>query len=176
MLGFLSGFSPTAEVRKILLPQTTGEDQPQPGMSVFQTTFSVSLHVSGSVLPSPSPSDCAPRNCGQLIVSAEKADMTVNTINDVPANNLMISVGIVQSAIRFSRIDMQVDQLTEAYDARVVSLVHHVLKAEFVSESSGSVASSFAAPSNEGIRANPTTGARTSVCRGVATQKSSVCR
>ena len=46
-----------AAVTKILSPQTTGDDQPHPGRSVFQTTFSVALQVSGSVAPSARPSD-----------------------------------------------------------------------------------------------------------------------
>src|SRR5216684_472239 len=46
-------------------PQTTGDDQPLPGISAFQTTLRVALQVSGSPGSSATPVDCGPRNCGQ---------------------------------------------------------------------------------------------------------------
>jgi hypothetical protein len=36
-----------ADVRNTLLPQTTGDDQPTPGMSVTHSTFSVVDQVEG---------------------------------------------------------------------------------------------------------------------------------
>src|SRR6266478_2369728 len=54
-----------AEVRKMRSPQTTGDDQPLPGISTFQTTLRVALQVSGSPGSSATPVDCGPRNCGQ---------------------------------------------------------------------------------------------------------------
>src|SRR5262245_47407851 len=62
-------------------PQMIGDDQPQPGKSVFQTTFSVVLQDSGSVVPSPRPSTCAPRNCGQFLVWAETTETRNNPRN-----------------------------------------------------------------------------------------------
>src|SRR5260370_40934648 len=55
----------TTEVRKMRSPQTPGDDQPLPGISVFQTTLRVALQVSGSAGSSATPVDCGPRNCGQ---------------------------------------------------------------------------------------------------------------
>src|SRR5579859_3894271 len=55
------------DVRKIRSPQTTGDDQPLPGISVFHTTLRVAVQVSGSAGSSAAtPFDCGPRNCGQL--------------------------------------------------------------------------------------------------------------
>src|SRR5947209_4862235 len=54
----------TTEVRKTLSPQRMGDDQPLPGMGVFQATFLVVLQVSGRLAPSPTPAACLPRNCG----------------------------------------------------------------------------------------------------------------
>src|SRR6266851_5171231 len=53
------------DVRKIRSPQTTGDDQPLPGISAFHTTLRVALHVSGSAGSSATPVDWGPRNCGQ---------------------------------------------------------------------------------------------------------------
>jgi hypothetical protein len=41
------GLSEVAEVRKTLLPQTIGDDQPTPGMSVAHSTFSVVDQLEG---------------------------------------------------------------------------------------------------------------------------------
>src|SRR5205823_8300830 len=56
----------TTEVTKTRSPQTTGDDQPRPGISVRQATFFVVLHESGSFLPSATGPAEPPRNCGQL--------------------------------------------------------------------------------------------------------------
>src|SRR5262249_49234842 len=64
-------------------------DQPQPGSSTFQTTFSVGLHVSGSVAPSPRPSTWAPRNCGQFLVSLEAARARTKANNPAQASCFM---------------------------------------------------------------------------------------
>ena len=54
-------------VRKTRLPQTTGLDQPRPGMSVTHSTFSVVLHVSGRFgLSATAAFMVGPRKCGQL--------------------------------------------------------------------------------------------------------------
>src|SRR5947209_7599229 len=60
-------------VTTILFPQTMGEDQPLPGIAVFQTTFLVVLQVCGSPFPSATPA-CWPRNCGQWSAAVRKAD------------------------------------------------------------------------------------------------------
>src|SRR5580692_12035783 len=53
-------------VTKIRSPHTTGDDQPEPGMSVFHATFCVVDQWSGSAGSSATPVDPGPRNCGQL--------------------------------------------------------------------------------------------------------------
>ena len=62
--GIGSGSSPAliADVTKTWSPDTTGELQLRPGMSVFQTTFSVSLHVSGKARSSGTSPAFGPRN------------------------------------------------------------------------------------------------------------------
>src|SRR6478736_2946512 len=40
-------WSPSGAVRKILSPQTTGVEEPSPGMRTFQTTLVVSFHSVG---------------------------------------------------------------------------------------------------------------------------------
>src|SRR5580658_8688009 len=60
-------------VTKILSPHTIGDDQPEPGTSTFQTTFSVADHLSGSAGSSATPVDPGPRNCGQLSLAGSGA-------------------------------------------------------------------------------------------------------
>ena len=53
-------------------PQITGDDQPSPGIGVFQTTLSVVLQVSGRRGSSSTvESASAPRKAGQFSFSAE---------------------------------------------------------------------------------------------------------
>jgi hypothetical protein len=51
-----------AEVTKTRSATTIGEDQPSPGIAVFQATFSVSLHRSGSLVSIESPWPLGPRH------------------------------------------------------------------------------------------------------------------
>src|SRR5207302_2252106 len=85
---------PTTLVTKILSPQTTGEDQPRPGMAVLQTTLRLPLQVSGRPASSVVPSAWAPRNCGQLLSAADgptrhnaarQASINVRRIQDSPS-------------------------------------------------------------------------------------------
>ena len=46
-------------------PQTTGVDEPLPGISTFQRTFWVSLHTSGGAAFGATPVISGPRHCGQ---------------------------------------------------------------------------------------------------------------
>ena len=55
-----------AVVIQICLPQMTGDDQPLPWMAVFQTTFSVSLQVTGRPCESLRPSAVGPRKAASL--------------------------------------------------------------------------------------------------------------
>src|SRR5688572_14667396 len=52
------------------LPQTTGELQLRPGISIFQAMFSVVLHRSGSRVSSAATPARSPRNCGQFCACA----------------------------------------------------------------------------------------------------------
>src|ERR1700676_3161000 len=63
------GFTkPSSEVEmKIVLSQMIGVEAPQEGSFVRQTTFSVSLHVTGrSCAAGAAPVKFGPRHCGQL--------------------------------------------------------------------------------------------------------------
>src|SRR5438128_1387049 len=64
-----------AVVTQTWLSQTTGEDQPLPGIAAFQRTFSVSLQVIGRPVASAWPSACGPRNAGQLPAIATAGDI-----------------------------------------------------------------------------------------------------
>ena len=57
--------SSTAVVSHTLPPETTGEDQPNPGSGVFQVTLRVSLHSSGRFCSREWPWPSGPRNAGQ---------------------------------------------------------------------------------------------------------------
>ena len=57
---------------------TTGEEWPSPGSSVFQTIFSVSLHVVGSPVTVDLPSRVEPRNSLHVDVSAAYAPSVNN--------------------------------------------------------------------------------------------------
>ncbi len=70
----------TTLVTKILPPHTIGEDHPVPGTSVFQMTFSVCDHLSGSAGSSTTPVDPGPRNCGQL--SPASSGVSANTVTN----------------------------------------------------------------------------------------------
>src|SRR5580658_4932383 len=91
-------------VTKILSPHTIGDDQPEPGTSTFQTTFSVADHLSGSAGSSTTPVDPGPRNCGQLSFANSGA-----SANTVKIANLIMSLynctwySRVSAASAFSR-------------------------------------------------------------------------
>src|SRR5205807_245091 len=61
-----------------LSPQTTGVEEPAPGMAAFHLTFFVSLHSTGGLASGATPVASGPRHCGQLDnerrASAESAD------------------------------------------------------------------------------------------------------
>src|SRR5206468_3727477 len=65
--------SVTADVTKTRSPQTTGDDQPRPGTSTFQTTFWSGPQVSGSVAASATPACSPPRKDGQSVSAAAMA-------------------------------------------------------------------------------------------------------
>ena len=63
----------TADSTKSRSPQTTGDEEPRPGISTFQRMFFVSLHSSGGSAVVDTPVACGPRHCGQYfsdVVSA----------------------------------------------------------------------------------------------------------
>ena len=55
----------TAVNRKTRSPQTTGDAEPRPGISIFQRRFFDSLHSAGGVADAETPLICGPRHCGQ---------------------------------------------------------------------------------------------------------------
>src|SRR5207245_3568544 len=55
----------TADSTKIRSPQTTGDEDPRPGMSTFQRMFFVSLHSVGGFANRETPLAYGPRHCGQ---------------------------------------------------------------------------------------------------------------
>src|SRR5215471_1444021 len=64
--GFSASAEPITDVTNIWSPQTAGELQPVPGISLVHATFSVALHLSGRLGSSATPNDPGPRNPGQL--------------------------------------------------------------------------------------------------------------
>src|SRR5215831_13252165 len=73
--GCLNGRPLIAEVRKIVLPATTGEDQPRPGTSMAHFTCSVFDHVSGRLAPSAKPRMPGPRKPGHSAGTAASVAM-----------------------------------------------------------------------------------------------------
>src|SRR5262245_10832625 len=83
-----------ALVTKTWSPQTTGELQPSPGMLAFQTTFSVSLHTSGSDGSSSPIPACVPRNCGHWSVAAAAVNMRMQRLAVTIARRfIVVSLG-----------------------------------------------------------------------------------
>src|SRR5438093_12957279 len=74
-----------AVVRNTFSPQTIGDDQPRPGISVFHETFSVLDHRSGRFVLVLTPWAPGPRNCGQLL-SGNGAPDAFKTANRIPGN------------------------------------------------------------------------------------------
>src|SRR5687768_7850333 len=54
-------------------PQTTGEDEPRPGISIFHLMFLVSLHSRGGVACRDTPVAYGPRHCGQYFSRSSAA-------------------------------------------------------------------------------------------------------
>src|SRR5215471_8592383 len=98
--GFSDSAEPMTDVRKMLSPQTAGELQPAPGMSVFHVTFSVVLQVSGRFGSSATPSDPGPRNPGQLSAAAAAAAVRISIIN----GSAIISLLVMSSPRGFGRL------------------------------------------------------------------------
>src|SRR5216117_94412 len=73
LTGFSGGLGCLASIAvrtNTWLPHTTGELQLRPGMSIFQATLSVALHVSGSFGSSGTTPALVPRNCGHCCAPA----------------------------------------------------------------------------------------------------------
>src|SRR5258705_4824307 len=67
-----------AVVRKILLPQTIGDECPRPAIGVFHLMFFVALHSVGRFFSSEVPCPEGPRHCGQLALPLARAELTTN--------------------------------------------------------------------------------------------------
>src|SRR5689334_3981342 len=55
-----------AVVRKILFPQTIGEEWPRPAIGVFHLMFLVAVHSVGRFFSVETPCPPGPRHCGQF--------------------------------------------------------------------------------------------------------------
>src|SRR5215467_7052283 len=75
--------SPSAEVTKILSPQTHGVHAPMPGNLNFQTMFLSGPHSVGMPFSSECPSFFGPRHCGQLSAYAAEARANARTLAEM---------------------------------------------------------------------------------------------
>src|SRR6185295_12616572 len=76
-----------AVVRKILLPQTIGDECPRPAIGVFHLIFFVALHSVGRFFSSEVPCPDGPRHCGQLALPAAAAELTTNKVEKIATTN-----------------------------------------------------------------------------------------
>src|SRR6185295_10021069 len=76
-----------AVVRKILLPQTMGDECPRPAMGVFHLMFFVALHSVGRFFSSEVPCPDGPRHCGQLALPEARAELTTKSAEKVATIN-----------------------------------------------------------------------------------------
>src|SRR5690349_23607100 len=78
-----------AVVRKILFPQTIGDECPRPAIGVFHFMFFVGVHSAGRFFSVEMPEPSGPRHCGQL--AAVAAPVTeINTTTATKAFTLTI--------------------------------------------------------------------------------------
>ena len=102
-LGASSSPRLTAVVRNTRSPQTIGDDQPRPGTSVFQATFSVADQRSGRFGPLATPRAPGPRNCGQCSgVWPENA----------PSMHIARTIAPSGNAIATERLALPIDHLS----------------------------------------------------------------
>src|SRR5580765_7795246 len=76
-----------AVVRKILLPQTIGDECPRPAIGVFHLIFFVVLHCVGRFFSSEVPCPDGPRHCGQLALPVAPAELTKTRLESVATTN-----------------------------------------------------------------------------------------
>src|SRR5688572_21167017 len=76
--------SSVAVVNQIWLSQTTGEDQPRPGVGTFQRMFSVSLQRVGRGVGPAWPFQLGPRKSGQRAGGVFSAAMALPAKNAAP--------------------------------------------------------------------------------------------
>src|SRR6185503_15211534 len=62
-----------AVVRKIILPQTIGDECARPSIGVFHLMFFVGLHSEGRFFSVETPEPSGPRHCGQFPADAARA-------------------------------------------------------------------------------------------------------
>lgn len=76
---------PKPDVLKISpSPMTMGDDQPLPGIGVFQTMFDVALHSTGTFFSCDMPCLLGPRKQGQLSARGEPARIATSmTMQDI---------------------------------------------------------------------------------------------
>src|SRR6267142_2403099 len=86
----LAASTGTAVVRYRRFLNRLGDDQPLPGISVFQATLVVSFHFVGRFLAWVCPSPVGPRNCGQS--AAGRRETTKDTKNTKRSRRSMRTV------------------------------------------------------------------------------------
>src|SRR4026208_1927401 len=79
-----------AVVRKILFPQTIGDECPRPEIGVFHLIFLVVLHCVGRFFSSEVPCPEGPRHCGQLALPVAPAELTKTRLESMATTTAMI--------------------------------------------------------------------------------------
>jgi hypothetical protein len=80
------------------LPQTMGQDQPRPGISVLQTMFSVTLQRSGSPVAADIPAEPGPRNWGQFSWASAATDPR-SVIRQISIGRLRTAITLRQGTL-----------------------------------------------------------------------------
>src|SRR5258705_3849947 len=76
-----------AVVRKILLPQTIGDECPRPAIGVFHLILLVALHCVGRFFSSEVPCPEGPRHCGQLALPVAPAELIKTRLESIAITN-----------------------------------------------------------------------------------------
>src|SRR5690349_3182285 len=102
-----------AVVKKILLPQTIGDECPRPSMGVFHLMFFAGFHSTGRFVSVETPEPSGPRHCGQFAAVAAP-EIATNTTTAINAFTLPILFRLV--FIRGAK-RVQMRDRTHNYDA-----------------------------------------------------------
>src|SRR6266511_2513558 len=80
-----------AVVRKILFPQTIGDEWPRPAIGVFHLIFLVALHVLGRSFSSEIPCPEGPLHCGQLVPAKAPAEFSNSNVEIAMITKAMLT-------------------------------------------------------------------------------------